>query len=102
MRTEPGMTDKAMDATAAQLQQLLEHASPHLEWRVRVSSTPPQGAAAHVREIAVHARTRDFRYRCRVSRPWPVVRAARSLRELVADVATEAEQLLADQAAAGP
>ena len=92
------MINKAMDATAAQLQQLLEHASPHLEWRVRVSPTP-QGAAAHEREIVVHARTRDFRYRCRVSRPWPVVRADRSLRELVADVAAEAEQLLADQAA---
>ena len=98
MRTEPGMTDKDKDATAAQLQQLLEQAAPHLEWRVRVSSTP-RGAAAHEREIVVHARTRDFRYRCRVSRPWARVQGTRSLRRLVSDVAAEAEQLLTDQEA---
>ena len=100
MRTEPCMTDKAMDATAAQLQQLLEHAYAHLEWRVRVN--PPPRGAAHEAEIVVHARTRDFRYRCRVSRPWARVQGTRSLRRLVSDVAAEAEQLLTDQEAEAP
>ena len=95
MRTEPCMTDKDKDATAAQLQQWLEQAYAHREWHVRVN--PPPRGAAHAAEIVVHARTRDFCYRCRVNRPWARVQGTRSLRHLVADVA--AEQLLTDQEA---
>ena len=89
---------RTLDATAAEVQLLLERDYAHLEWRVLVSPTPG-GKAATEHQIHVHARTRDFRYRCRVSRPWPVVRAASPLRLLVAEVAVEAEQLLAAQAA---
>ena len=95
------MTNKNIDATIAQIQQLLEREYATLEWRVMLGP-PPTADAAHDRWVVVHARTRDFRFRCRVSRPWAVVRAARSLRGLLADVAAEAEQLLADQAAAAP
>ena len=95
------MTNKNIDATVAQMQQLLEREYARLEWRVMLGP-PPTADAPHDPWVVVHARTRDFRFRCRVSRPWAVVRAARSLRGLVADVAAEAEQLLADQAAAAP
>ncbi len=95
------MTNKDIDATVAQMQQLLEQEYASLEWRVMVRP-PPTADAANDTLVFVHARTRDFRFRCRVDRPWAVVRAAGSLRRLVADVAAEAEQLLADQAAAAP
>ncbi len=98
-RQRTQMTNKKIDATVTQMQHLLEREYASLEWRVLVGP-PPTAAAAHDPLVFVHARTRDFRFRCRVSRPWAVVRAARSLRGLVADVAAEAEQLLADQAAA--
>jgi len=89
---------RTIDATAAELQQVLDRNYTHLEWRVLVSPAPHSKAATE-HQIHVHARTRDFRYRCRVSRPWPVVRAARTLRTLVAALASEAEQLLAALAA---
>ena len=89
---------QTIDATAAEMQQLLERDYAHLEWRV-LASPAPHGTAATEHQIHVHARTRDFRYRCRVSRPWHVVRAASTLRLLVAELATEAEQLLAAQPA---
>ncbi len=87
---------RTIDATAAEIQQVLERDYAHLEWRVLVSPAP-HGQVATEPVIHVHARTRDFRYRCRVSRPWPVVRAASTLRLLVAELAGEAEQLLAAQ-----
>ena len=79
------------------MQLLLERDYAHLEWRV-LASPAPHGKESTEPAIHVHARTRDFRYRCRVSRPWPVVRATRTLHILVAEVAVEAEQLLAAQA----
>jgi hypothetical protein len=95
------MTNKHIDATVAQMQQLLEQEYARLEWRVLLSPAPPDGTANEP-WVFVHARTRDFRYRCRVGRPWALVQGARSLRRLVADLAAEAEQRLADQVAAAP
>ena len=61
----------------------------------------PGGVAGETNEpwVFVHARTRDFRYRCRVGRPCTLVMAASTLRVLVAELAAEAEQRLAEQAA---
>ncbi len=72
-----------------------------LEWRVMVSPTPPDGTAKEP-WVFVHARTRDFRYRCRVGRPWTTVMATPTLTLLVAELAAEAEQQLAEQAAGTP
>ncbi len=89
---------RTIDATAAEIQQVLERDYAHLEWRVLVSPAL-HSTAAPEHQLHVHARTRDFRYRCRVSRPWHVVQATSSLRTLVAELAGEAEQLLAAQSA---
>ena len=89
---------RTIDGTAAEMQLLLEREYAHLEWRVLVSPAP-HGKESTAPAIHMHARTRDFRYRCRVGRPWPVVCSARTLRLLVAELATKAEQLLAAQAA---
>ena len=91
------MTD--MNAMVAQLQQMLEREYPQREWRV-LAGAPPAAGEADEPWVFVHGRTRDFRYRCRVGRPWVAVRRARSLRLLVAELAAEAEQHLADQAGA--
>ena len=69
---------QTIDATAAEMQLLLERDYAHLEWRV-LASPALHGKESTEPTIHVHARTRDFRYRCRVSRPWPVVRAASTL-----------------------
>lgn len=87
-----------IDAPAVELQQVLVRDDAHLEWRVLVSPAL-RSTVAPEHQIHVHARTRDFRYRCRVSRPWDVVQATSSFRTLVAELACEAEQLLAAQAA---
>ena len=86
---------KPIDATVAKMQAILEREYPRLEWRVLVRPEPPEtpGGAPW---LYVHARTRDFRTRCRVGRPWTVVTATSSLHLLVAELATEAEQALAD------
>jgi hypothetical protein len=97
IRKRRSMTD--MDATVAQLQQVLEREYPQREWRVLVGLAPTAGEADES-WVFVHGRTRDFRYRCRVGRPSSVVRRARSLDALVAELAAEAEQHLADQAGA--
>ena len=95
------MVIQDIDTTVAQLQQVLEREYAQREWRVLVS-TAPSGGQTDEPWVVVHGRTRDFRYRCRVDRPWSVVRAATSLRLLVAELAAEVEQCLADQAAAAP
>ena len=94
------MIDKGIEAVVAQMQQLLERGYARLEWRVLVGS-PPTADAVNDPWVFVHARTRDVRYCC-VGRPWAMIVAAPTLRRLVAELATEAEHLLADQAAAGP
>ena len=88
-------TQKTIDATVATLQAILDREYPHLEWRVLVRPEPPAtpGGAPW---LYVHARTRDFRTRCRVGRPWTVVTATSNLHLLVAALAAEAEQALAD------
>ena len=93
------MAIQDIDTAVAQLQQVLDRDYAHHEWRVLVGSTPTTGEADEP-WVFVHGRTRDFRYRCRVGRPWSVVQGIGSLRQLVAELAAEAEQRLADQAAA--
>ena len=78
---------------------MLERDYAQWEWRVLVGPTPAAGETDEP-WVFVHGRTRDFRYRCRVGRPWSVVRGARSLRLLAAELAAEVEQYLADQTAA--
>jgi hypothetical protein len=91
------MTQRQLETFIASIQEILDRDYPHLEWRVRLS---PLSSAPEQDELIVffHARTRDFRYRCRVDRSWYSVQAAQSIRLLVADLAAEAERLLADQA----
>ena len=83
------------------MQQLLERDYARLEWRVLVGPSPSQGEAQDP-WVFVHARTRDFRFRCRVGRPWTTVMAAPALTLLVAELAAEAEQRLAEQATGIP
>jgi hypothetical protein len=89
------MTEQEIDATITHIQEILDRDYPHLEWRVLPSPPMPDGSS-HARWLYVLARTRDFRYRCRVGRPLAVIAAASPLQLLVAELATEAEQRLAD------
>ena len=94
------MSQPAIDTAIATLQQILDRDYVHLEWRVL--ATPPVNAGSDDESIVyVHARTRDFRYRCYVAPPWTTV-AAPTLRLFVADVAAEAERALAEKAGAAP
>ncbi len=95
------MAGKDIETTVAQMQQWLERDYARLEWRVLVSPTPAD-RTANEPWVFVHARTRDFRFRCRVGRPWTTVMAAPALTLLVAELAAEAEQQLAEQAAGAP
>ncbi len=92
------MTNKDIEAMVAQMQQLLERDYARLEWRVRVGPVP-RPAESHDPWVFVHARTRDFQYRCRVGRPWTAIAASPTLGELATELAAEAERLLAQQAA---
>ena len=95
------MASKDIETAVAQMQQLLEREYPRLEWRVLVGPSPSQGEAQDP-WVFVHVRTRDFRYRCRVGRPSTPITAASTIRLLVAELAAEAEQQLAEQAAGTP
>ncbi len=90
------MTQKAIETTLAKIQQLLERDYPHLEWRVRFH---PAGTEEPAREatLAVSARTRDFRSRCRVDRRWTTIAASPTLEVQVAEIAAEVERVLASQ-----
>ena len=92
-------TQKTIDATVAKMQAILDHDYPGLEWRVLFRQEPPEtpGGAPW---LYVHARTRDFRTRCRVGRPWTVVAASPTLHLLVAELVAEAKEALA-QASSG-
>ncbi len=90
------MTQKAIETTLARLQQLLERDYPHLEWRVRFAPAPT-GQPAAAATVAVSARTRDFRSRHRLERPWAAVAASPTLEALVAEIAAEAERVLAQE-----
>ena len=92
------MTQTAIATSLAQIQQLLERDYPHLEWRVLFNPAPAEQTATEP-WLFVHARTRDFRTRCRVGRPWTVVAASPTLRMLVAELAAEAEQALVQASA---
>ena len=91
------MTEQAIDDAVANIQQILDRDYVHLEWRV-LTSPPVSTGVEDELVLYVHARTRDFRSRCHVARPWRVVLAAPTLRLFVADVAAEAELLLSNQA----
>jgi hypothetical protein len=52
--------------------------------------------------LFVHARTRDFRYGCRIGRSQTAVLQAPTLRFLIADLVAEVERRLADRAASAP
>ncbi len=91
------MTQKAIDTSLAQIQQLLERDYPHLEWRVRFHPAGTEEPAAEA-TLAVSARTRDFRHRHRVERPWSALMPGSTLEDLVAEIAAEAERVLAQQA----
>ncbi len=95
------MSQPAIDTAIATLQQILDHDYVHLDWRV-LASPPVDTGSEDESVVYVHARTRDFRYRCQVARPWTTVAAAPTLRLFVADVAAEAERALAEQAGAAP
>jgi hypothetical protein len=87
------MREKDIETIAAEMQRLLDRDYAYLEWRILLSPLP-RGDEAREREVHVHVRTRDFRSRGRISRSWSAVRAASSLRLLVADIVAEAEHLL--------
>ncbi len=91
------MSQPAIDTAIATLQQILDRDYVHLEWRV-LASHPVDTGSEDESVVYVHARTRDFRYRCRVARHWSMVLAAPTLRLFVAEVAAEAELLLSNQA----
>lgn len=93
------MSQQAIDDAITSIQQILDRDYGHLEWRV-LSSQPATSELPDEPLVYVHARTRDFRHRCRIARPWTTVTTAPTLRLFVAEIAAEAEQRLADQAAA--
>ncbi len=93
------MSDKQRDASIAHIQRILDRDYGGLEWRV-LRSPPPGVADPSEPAVAVYARTRDFRYRCRVDRPWSAVATAPTLELFVAGIAAEAEQRLAELAGA--
>ncbi len=91
------MSQQTIDDAVAHIQQILDRDYAHLDWRV-LASPPTSSEPDDEPVVSVHARTRDFRSRCRVARPWSMVLAAPTLRLFVADVAAEAELLLSNQA----
>ena len=95
------MSQQTIDDAVAHIQQILDRDYAHLDWRV-LASPPTSSEPDDEPVVSVHARTRDFRSRCRIARPWSRVLAAPTLRLLVAEVAAEAEQTLAEQSAAAP
>ncbi len=93
-----GMQDTDLDTLVERMQQVLERDYAHLEWRVLVQAGPEGGSSAEP-WFFVHARTRDFRYGCRIGRSRTEVLKAPTLRFLVADLVAEIERRMADRAA---
>ena len=81
------------------MQQILDRDYAHLEWRV-LAGPAPNGAGTAEPWMFVHVRTRDFRYRHRVGRPWSVIQHSPALPLIVAELAAEAEHGLAQLASA--
>ncbi len=92
------MNDTDLNIIADHMQQVLDREYGHLEWRVLVQPAPDAAPSAEP-WIFVHARTRDFRYGCRIGRSRTAVGAAPTLQLLVADLVAEVEQRLAHRAA---
>ena len=84
-----GMQDTDLDTLVERMQQVLERDYAYLEWRVLVQAEPNAGGIAEP-WLFVHARTRDFRYGCRIGRSRTAVLQASTLRFLVADLVAEA------------
>jgi hypothetical protein len=93
------MQDTDLNVIAERMQQVLERDYAYLEWRVLVQAESGAGAFAEPC-LFVHARTRDFRYGCRIGRSRTAVLQAPTLRFLVADLVAEVEGRLADRATA--
>jgi hypothetical protein len=93
------MQDTDLNVIAERMQQVLERDYAYLEWRVLVQAESGAGADAEPC-LFVHARTRDFRYGCRIGRSRTAVLQAPTLRFLVADLVAEVEGRLADRATA--
>src|SRR5580765_6630993 len=72
------MTQQQFDGIIAQIQEILDRDYPGFEWRV-LPSPPTSDTSPRTRWVYIHARTRDFRYRCRVGRPWTVIASASPL-----------------------
>ncbi|MDP9309970.1 MAG: hypothetical protein M3R24_03565 [Chloroflexota bacterium] len=92
------MQDTGLNTIADQMQQVLERDYAYLEWRVLVQAESGIGTTAEP-WLFVHARTRDFRYGCRIGRSRTEVLKAPTLRFLVADLVAEVERRLAARAA---
>ncbi|MDP9314602.1 MAG: hypothetical protein M3R24_27610 [Chloroflexota bacterium] len=92
------MQDTDLDTLVERMQQVLERDYAYLEWRVLVQAEAGVGASAEP-WLFIHARTRDFRYGCRIGRSRTAVMQAPTLRFLVADLVAEVERRLADRAA---
>ncbi len=95
------MSQSTIDDTVASIQQILDRDYVHRAWRV-LASHPVDTESNDESIVYVHARTCDFRYRCRIGRPWTLVAAAATLWHLAAELAAEAEQRLTEQTAATP
>ena len=90
------MQDTDLDTLVKTMQQVMDREYAYLEMRVLVQAEP--GASAEP-WLFVHARTRDFRYGCRIGRPRTAVLQAPTLRFLIADLVVEVERRLAERAA---
>lgn len=93
-----GMQDTDLDTLVEPMQQVLERDYAYLEWRVLVQADAERGPSAEP-WLVVHARTRDFRYGCRIGRSRTAVLQAPTLRFLIADLVAEVERRLAERAA---
>ena len=65
---QPQMSRQAIDDTIVSIQQILDRDYANLEWRV-LSSQPASSELPDEPFVYVHARTCDFRHRCRIARP---------------------------------
>ena len=93
------MQNTELDTLVARMQQVLDRDYAHLEWKVLVLGAP-RAETPNEPWVFVHARTRDFRYGCRIGRSRTAVVAAPTLRFLLAELVAEVEQRLAERARA--
>jgi len=85
------MTRTAINATITLLQQVLDNDYGQFEWRVMLDPDAPASEPT----LLIHARTRDFQRRCRLTRQLPHATDQLSLQHVVTGIITEADALLA-------